>query len=63
MSTAYKCDRCGKYYDVDGLVRTGISVVYGPLVSSEYDLCKECMAELVKWLNERKEQNDGQKET
>lgn len=63
MSTASKCDRCGKYYDHSIPVRvdfrnwssSGVlflsynEFIFGRSQSTEIDLCSECQEELADW--------------
>ena len=62
-----QCDRCGKTYEkneryqtrgsVEGSVLSGITTITGMGLRDEsYDLCDECIGELLDWL--RNEQND-----
>lgn len=49
MANAKKCDRCGKYYDVNDptvYLYNGAPHRYNPL-----DLRDECAADLKKWLD------------
>lgn len=50
MAEARKCDRCGKYYDNNDrllwLYNSRPSTGNGPL-----DLCDDCIADLMKWLD------------
>ena len=67
LSRVIRCDRCGKRYDmneryqtrggVEGSVLSGITTITGMGLRDEsYDLCDECIGELLDWL--RNEQND-----
>lgn len=53
---AYKCDRCGRYYERD--YKPNVTVVhrtYG--APDEYiDLCRECSIELIKWCRLKNEE-------
>jgi hypothetical protein len=53
MGRAYKCDRCGKFYDFTKCNdRVGIFIDYGPYGGDrKIDLCDDCYSELIKWLN------------
>lgn len=64
MSNAKKCDRCGKLYEFyKGIKLTPKGNAYicvdfvsggncgGIGVSKRFDLCKECMTDLAKWMN------------
>ena len=54
MSQAYKCNRCGKYYDeycADIQVNEN-SIVR---ISTNYDLCINCFKELKKFLENKEE--------
>lgn len=50
MARAYKCDRCGAYYDTDIPVNE-LSIVYryGYTTDHKYNLCEKCGNELVKF--------------
>ena len=57
MSSAKKCDRCGKYYDkctsskrINGYKVKGINIFtsYGPYL--ELDLCEKCIDDLYDFL-------------
>ena len=65
MSKAYKCDRCGKYYDenvkhtnpykvLDCLHLVGIHII-DELENSaiEYDLCDDCLTAFKKFMKEK----------
>lgn len=67
LSRVIQCDRCGKTYEkneryqtrgsVEGNVLSGITTITGiGLRDESYDLCDECIGELIDWL--RNEQND-----
>ena len=67
LSRVIRCDRCGKTYEkneryqtrggVEGSVLSGITTITGMGLRDEsYDLCDECIGELLDWL--RNEQND-----
>ena len=67
LSRVIQCDRCGKTYekneryqargDAAGNVLSGITTVtWIRLRDESYDLCDECIGELLEWLH--KEQND-----
>ena len=62
MSDAKKCDRCGRFYDIykpdDNAVgfRFIDSAEY-PL-RPVYDLCPDCMGELINWLTKPEEKFD-----
>ena len=49
MACAFKCDRCGKYYDKSTL-DTGLTLCKSKNTRI-LDLCKECKASLTDWLN------------
>lgn len=62
MSTAMKCDRCGKYYDhgipikvdfrgwSDGVLSLSYNEFrFGRSNGTEIDLCSECQEELAHW--------------
>lgn len=61
MAAAKKCDRCGKYYDVNrgpksikGVYVTGISVNARTMSSAcfhdDFDFCDECINKLYRFL-------------
>ena len=57
MSDAKQCDRCGKLYvRYSGLqfTETGSRynniTLYGTGFSKDYDLCIDCMRQLIRWL-------------
>ena len=67
LSRVIQCDRCRKTYEkneryqtrgsVEGSVLSGITTITGMGLRDEsYDLCDECIGELLDWL--RNEQND-----
>jgi hypothetical protein len=55
MSRAYKCDRCGAYYE--GSARR---ILYTSSTGAEtygtYDLCRECVGEFNEWLEEKQDE-------
>lgn len=69
MSKALKCDRCGTLYEIYGSVRKGFNSV--AIISKDqlgtydavekYDLCPECMKEVLKIMNEKKEKKPNDK--
>lgn len=53
MSDAKKCDRCGKFYDIYEPVDNAAGFRFvnkGGRLQETYDLCPNCMAELIHWL-------------
>lgn len=54
MSDAKKCDRCGKFYDIYEPVDNAAGFYFANNVGSSlqplYDLCPDCMEELINWL-------------
>lgn len=50
MGCAFKCDRCGKYYDKTTL-ETGPRL-FKNKNTTVLDLCEECKASLTNWLNQ-----------
>jgi len=52
MAQAYKCDRCGKLYEKYLTPRRYIEITHDlhPYGIHTLDLCDECQAELLKWL-------------
>ena len=76
MSDAKKCDRCGKFYEKNSISfeRYGTNIINGeytivsglslttqfPGVFKPYDLCDECLEQLIDWLEcQKKGENDG----
>lgn len=65
MSKALKCDRCGTLYELYGSGRKGFNSV--AIISKDqlgtydavekYDLCPECMKEVLKIMNKKGEEN------
>lgn len=65
---AKKCDRCGRYYD-DNVKNETIGCVHGGVISSiiiiekhgsadcDFDLCDDCIGELMSFLNINKSNN------
>lgn len=52
MSKAFKCNRCGKYYDHGGY-DDYIKIEYRSLVHlREWDLCPECTTKFLEFMNE-----------
>ncbi|MBR3117683.1 MAG: hypothetical protein IKF29_00435 [Oceanobacillus sp.] len=73
MSNAKKCDRCGKLYEFYKGVKLNpkgnsyvcVDFIYGGNCGGlgggkRFDLCKECMTDLVKWMNDGKEGADNE---
>ena len=57
LSSVIQCDRCQTRGSVEGSVLSGITTITGMGLRDEsYDLCDECIGELLDWL--RNEQND-----
>lgn len=63
---AGKCDRCGKFYDLNGKITTAIErfseiitnqerVTNKSLESVHYELCPDCVAEFNSWVNMEEE--------
>ena len=56
MANAKKCDRCGKYYDINhaksmhGNFVTSISINSTSQYHQVFDLCDECIVDLYKFL-------------
>ena len=69
MSKALKCDRCGKYYEKNVLVKS-VGAVHGGIINGiitstaegkedkHYDLCDDCIKKLFDWMNQA---NSGSK--
>lgn len=55
MSKAYKCDRCGGFYEP--YFHT-ILITYGSM-NNVKNLCPECNGKLEKWLKKANEAADG----
>ena len=53
---AYKCDRCGSYYDKYVFNNDGLCLVHPS--QKPIDLCPECNNELSKWYKNEQEQED-----
>jgi hypothetical protein len=57
MSIAYKCDRCGKFYDENSKNHAGEPRIFTTcsISSSKYDhradLCEECYESFMEWWN------------
>lgn len=55
MAKAYKCDRCGAYYD-----KSAKSIRYAKsnyaFTIGEYDLCEKCAEEFETWLKEHQDE-------
>ena len=49
MATAYKCDRCNKYYD--NYFRA-IKIISNSLDIKEYDICAECLKAFENFMKE-----------
>lgn len=54
---AYKCDRCGSYYDKYMFNNNGLCLVVHP-IQNPIDLCPECNNELSKWYKNEQVQED-----
>lgn len=59
MSSALKCDRCGKLYESYGGVQLCESGAYyraislnGSWSNQGFDLCEDCMKSLISWIKE-----------
>lgn len=55
MSSARKCDRCGKYYDYNALKNIKSKQIIGIRIQTstyfdDYDLCPECADKLLKFM-------------
>lgn len=51
MSEAKKCDRCGRYGEVEGFGRVCVKdKFYGVNWDMRADLCEECYKKLSQWL-------------
>lgn len=62
MATAYKCDRCGKYFSlskennqvftIETAKHRNSSIIHcGPINEKHYDICKECENRFYEWIN------------
>ena len=53
MSSAYKCDRCGKLFPIRKLSFSCVLMKLDKtrLIYSEYDLCPQCQNELERWFH------------
>lgn len=53
---AFKCDRCGKYYDAYtvnyGYFKDEVYVIFKESNDTRLDICDECMHELKNWFND-----------
>lgn len=61
---AFKCDRCGKYMDSTmHMFKFTYFVLKGNRTGSPHlDLCRECMAELNDWMDEKQEGEEDDSE-
>ena len=54
---AKKCDRCGRFYELEGLAMEENGPKYNTIViknhinMTTYDLCNCCLRELYEWMN------------
>lgn len=72
MSDAYKCDRCGKFYEknefkrsqasIQGGIITGIATMTYLGVDEWFDLCDDCMKEFEKFMSGNPELLEAGKE-
>lgn len=67
MSRAYKCDRCGKLYDLStedngsygvGNVAKEWGKLAEPFIDYKLDLCPDCCNELDEWMKKGKAKED-----
>ena len=53
---AFKCDRCGKYYDVytvsNGYFKDEVYVIFKESDNTRLDICCDCMHDLKNWFND-----------
>lgn len=52
MSKAYKCDKCGKYFDKPECLIIGIAETYticGDMTEQELNMCPECSSLFNEW--------------
>lgn len=75
MSDAKRCDRCGKFYVKSSIpfAKYGTSIINGeytvivgaalftqiPGVDKSFDLCDECLEQLINWLECQKKGEKG----
>lgn len=63
MASAKQCDRCGKFYSnyqttsggFNGILTANIDQSGKYYSKSIYDLCPECMEQLIEWLENKSE--------
>lgn len=63
MADAKKCDRCGKLYEwycteYDGTDINGAGLFRDRQYSIFYDLCPECLEELIEWIERCDKEGD-----
>lgn len=61
MSRAFKCDRCGGFYEPQGYINDSFVICKSNLVKA--DICPICQVEFDAWFNKAKklkEEKDGQ---
>lgn len=54
MSRAFRCDRCGAYYDKPPSHHVSKMECYGAISvdDEDYDLCAGCLASFDEWMDE-----------
>lgn len=57
MANAYKCDKCGNFYEKQISRRKIDILVRHPYGCQYIDLCPACYENLVKWLNLDKDED------
>ena len=55
-----KCERCGKTWDYSPFQNMSFPVLYLG-IGVEADLCSECQKDLLKWLNDKKQEKNSSK--
>lgn len=59
MATVFKCDRCGKIVNVKTEMFNFHVSVSGFLYSKNYDICKNCHNDFIKFMNNSEVNNEN----